>query len=336
MEEADSQKGYLAATTQDQVDDQNEYLEAPIDDEADDQNGYLTGPNDDQNEYLAAPVDDDANDQIDCLGAPSNEGDDDQNYNLKAAPNDIAPSQDEEVSIPVQEESAKTNGDVPPVQDLENIPAPRTLGGFVVDDEDEEEEYTPMLSGHYQNDSTAAEVAQEVEHGHKDDQRLEDVPLSNDLPTTSDLLSSHPQQDQPDSSTVEGNQNSRASVDPTVPTTNGASAEPQITEHAAVVEPSQSPSSSVQAAAALPPSGDPASTVHKARLPNDLIGICEDRIKEDPRGAIDAWVSLISEYRRRNKLDDARRVYERFFEVFPTAVSLFLTAFGMITNDVIG
>jgi cleavage stimulation factor subunit 3 len=62
-------------------------------------------------------------------------------------------------------------------------------------------------------------------------------------------------------------------------------------------------------------------SVPKARLPHDKTGILEDRIKEDPRGDLDAWLSLISEYRKRNKLDDARAVYDRFFKVFPQAVS---------------
>ena len=60
----------------------------------------------------------------------------------------------------------------------------------------------------------------------------------------------------------------------------------------------------------------------KARLPNDRTGILEDRIKEDPRGDLEAWFSLITEHRNRNKLDDARSVYERFFKILPQAVSL--------------
>ena len=59
----------------------------------------------------------------------------------------------------------------------------------------------------------------------------------------------------------------------------------------------------------------------RARLPHDKVGLLEDRIKEDPRGDVDAWTSLITEHRRRGKLDDARKVYERFFVVFPSAVS---------------
>ena len=66
-----------------------------------------------------------------------------------------------------------------------------------------------------------------------------------------------------------------------------------------------------------------APSLPKARLPHDTIGVLEDRIKEDPRGDMDAWLSLIREYRKRGKLDEARSVYERFFVVFPAAVGLY-------------
>lgn len=60
----------------------------------------------------------------------------------------------------------------------------------------------------------------------------------------------------------------------------------------------------------------------KARLPTDIIGMLEDRIKEDPKGDVDAWLSLIQEHRIRSKIEDARATYERFLAVFPSAVSL--------------
>lgn len=59
----------------------------------------------------------------------------------------------------------------------------------------------------------------------------------------------------------------------------------------------------------------------KARLPQDRIGILEDRVAEDPRGDIEAWLSLIEEHRRRHKHDEARAVFDRFLKIFPTAVS---------------
>ena len=66
----------------------------------------------------------------------------------------------------------------------------------------------------------------------------------------------------------------------------------------------------------------PSSAAPKARLPHDKVGLLEDRIKEDDRGDMEAWLSLLGEHRRRGKLDEVRRVYERFFAVFPSAVYL--------------
>ena len=65
----------------------------------------------------------------------------------------------------------------------------------------------------------------------------------------------------------------------------------------------------------------PITAAPRVRLPHDRIGILEDRIKEDPRGALDAWLNLIGEHRKRGKIEDARNAYERFFHVFPAAVS---------------
>ena len=59
----------------------------------------------------------------------------------------------------------------------------------------------------------------------------------------------------------------------------------------------------------------------KSNPAHDKITILEDRVREDPRGAMDAWMSLIADHRMRNKIDEARNVYERFLAVFPQAVS---------------
>ena len=70
---------------------------------------------------------------------------------------------------------------------------------------------------------------------------------------------------------------------------------------------------------AQPPA--PSASAPRPRLPHDTVGILEDRIKEDPRGDLQAWLHLINEHKKRGKVDDARSVYERFLAVFPTAVS---------------
>lgn len=70
------------------------------------------------------------------------------------------------------------------------------------------------------------------------------------------------------------------------------------------------------------PTNTPNAAAPRVRLPHDRIGILEDRIKEDPRGAVDAWLNLIGEHRKRGKIEDARNAYERFFQLFPAAVSM--------------
>lgn len=97
-----------------------------------------------------------------------------------------------------------------------------------------------------------------------------------------------------------------------VPSVDGELANPAV---ATTNTPDITAAPALKKEAVAPPSSTP-----KARLPHDTIGILEDRIKEDPRGDMDAWLSLIGEYRKRGKLDEARSVYERFFAVFPAAV----------------
>ena len=66
----------------------------------------------------------------------------------------------------------------------------------------------------------------------------------------------------------------------------------------------------------------PQAMLPRVRLPHDTVGILEDRIKEDEKGDTEAWLSLINEYKRRGKIDEVRKVYDRFFAVFPQTVSL--------------
>jgi cleavage stimulation factor subunit 3 len=85
--------------------------------------------------------------------------------------------------------------------------------------------------------------------------------------------------------------------------------------------PAQSlPSIQVKIARTPSSAGTPTSAVPKARLAHDTIGILEDRIADDPRGDMDAWLSLLAELRSRNKKEEARRVYGKFFKQFPLAV----------------
>ncbi|KAF2087203.1 Suf-domain-containing protein [Saccharata proteae CBS 121410] len=80
---------------------------------------------------------------------------------------------------------------------------------------------------------------------------------------------------------------------------------------------------------AIPPPPAASEVTSRKRLSQDRVGMLEDRIAEDPRGDIDAWLSLISEHRRKDKLEDARAVYVRFFKVFPSAAEQWIEYVNM-------
>ncbi|KAG0137655.1 hypothetical protein HOY82DRAFT_646841 [Tuber indicum] len=61
------------------------------------------------------------------------------------------------------------------------------------------------------------------------------------------------------------------------------------------------------------------------RLAKDIARQLEDRIAEEPTGDVDAWLALIEEQRKCDKLEDVRAVYERFFGVFPAAADQWIS-----------
>jgi cleavage stimulation factor subunit 3 len=184
------------------------------------------------------------------------------------------------------------------------------MGGFVVESEDEEEEpvEAPKTAGPaLLNASGAAETPQ---------RSITNTP-NNTLPTPDVQLPSA--QDQGASSVFSASVtvNEPAPSVASVPL-NGTTPVPDATKPGAPdllnIE------SARQSAAPVTPAPTSAS-LPKPRLPQDRVGILEDRVAEDPRGDVEAWLSLIEEHRRRHKHDDARAVFERFLKVFPTAVS---------------
>lgn len=163
---------------------------------------------------------------------------------------------------------------------------PKTVGGFIADDSDEEyDAATPVQSAGSLQPSTNT---------------------PNRAISPSPLHASVTQQDLPIPPANQGD-------------STAAQSSLNLPVNLAVTGASSVPNSAVQVPNPTAPS-QPVS-LPKARLPHDRIGILEDRIKEDPRGDLDAWLSLITEHRKRNKLDDARAVYERFLKLFPQAVS---------------
>lgn len=171
---------------------------------------------------------------------------------------------------------------------------PKTIGGFLADDSDDETIALPARSS--SNGLLQAPAAAGPSRS------VSRSPL-NTISTPQDIQKSTRSQ----------------SIPSAVPlTTNAVSSLPSAGDHGDHTRQSVTAQMPISSAAPAGSSGN----VPKARLPHDRAGILEDRIKEDPRGDLDAWLSLITEHRKRNKLDDARAVYERFFKVFPSAVSL--------------
>ncbi len=201
----------------------------------------------------------------------------------------IAPST---IGTTVEPGKSSANGSDPPAKEQKpaflttggSVKHPRTVGGFVIDEDDDEEGETSGLNGSLGNTSSP-KAAQ----------------ASDNTFSTSELPIEKATQDAGLAAPL---------------TVSSAIAPPLSTSH-------RSPLATNASASGTPLNFSTESSfpLPKTRLPQDRVGILEDRIADDPRGDIDAWLNLISELRSRNKLDDARAVYERFFKIFPSAVS---------------
>ncbi|KAL2167227.1 hypothetical protein VTG60DRAFT_1578 [Thermothelomyces hinnuleus] len=70
--------------------------------------------------------------------------------------------------------------------------------------------------------------------------------------------------------------------------------------------------------------GNTSATISAAAGPVtvDKIAQLEERVRDDPRGAMDAWLALIAEYRSKNDIEKSRLIYDRFLAVFPQAADI--------------
>ncbi|KAM0324839.1 hypothetical protein ACHAQA_007805 [Verticillium albo-atrum] len=88
----------------------------------------------------------------------------------------------------------------------------------------------------------------------------------------------------------------------------------------------------VAAASAPPPAASVSPGVNASHIPtatagrdpSDLVGRLEDRVKEDPRGDMDAWLALFAEHRRLSQVDALRQAYDRFVTTFPQAADIWV------------
>ncbi|KAK8175072.1 half-A-TPR repeat-containing protein [Phyllosticta citrichinensis] len=259
---------------------------------------YGNGEDNEQPEQTQPPVEDDDEDYD-----PSNLIPNEAPYDPEAAPQASEQPTPSQSASEAPSRVASANPDA-----NQQVKPPRTMGGFVVDDEDDEEE-TPVAK----QTTTQGAVGSVKGSSHTPERFVSQTPV-NALPSSSSnvpIQNASAAQDQTGVSGVSNGASNGASHTATDPTS---------TDSPSNVN--QSQQAQATAAASAPGNGAPATTFAPsttARLPQDRIGILEDRVAEDPRGDIDSWLNLIGEYWRRDKLEEARATYQRFFKIFPTA-----------------
>ena len=214
------------------------------------------------------------------------------------------------------EENAPLNRQSPPQPEMPQ--KPKTLGGFVLEESDDEQEGQDSPPSQL-NSSTGAESGLgAVAASEAQDVSLRSVPQDNAASSTS--------------------LNGSTTIPVPASTLSPSSLSPQhaLEEQRRTLSPTSSAAQASNVATHPPPSKiansiaptpTPADQLNgsavpaQMRLPHDKVGHLEDRIKDDPKGDINAWEKLISHYYDKGQYDFARNVYNRFFKVFPTAVS---------------
>ncbi|KAF9731403.1 hypothetical protein PMIN04_004877 [Paraphaeosphaeria minitans] len=196
---------------------------------------------------------------------------------------------------------------------------PRTKGGFVDESEDDEDEVPvakPKAGSALLNASGVSESPQRS------------VTLSPNNTHAPQAMSSSSAQDQP----VPGVQSPPVDV----PNVVSSLASATVFNGGTPVPDATKTGSSDQLKTAPAPASAPATTLQaslpKPRLPQDTVGRLEDRVAEDPRGDIEAWLGLVDDHRKRHKVEEARSVFERFFQVFPSAAEIWVQYVNMETE----
>ncbi|KAJ9611979.1 mRNA 3'-end-processing protein rna14 [Cladophialophora chaetospira] len=196
-------------------------------------------------------------------------------------------------------------------QPLPAQPKPRIVGGFEVDDEDEEGS---------QDGKDEADVYDPSEGMDFDVPTPAEAPAV-EAPISLDRTSQSPEQENGNTPVPVQATGSPADADLSSFTPAPGASTDLHAPRAATATPSHAlPDVPTQTS---PPrlhmNGSVAPGLLKSRLAHDVVGILEDRIKDDPRGDLDAYLELIDEFKNRNKQEDVRRVYEDYLKIFPFA-----------------
>lgn len=251
-----------------------------------------------QDQYSGSLTDSKQSENISSTPAPFDSNSPNEAPPAQVLNPDQQPGDDAQNQSPSRDESQQESASMPP----SGAPAQqntKTIGGFVVEDEDEDDKGDPD----YEPPAVLGE----------DMNTMPPQPFpgnANQATSTPDVSFNESAQDPASSKNVSNSSFSPASKNDASPATGQPIHGSQALQ-----------SENAQGSAAPTPTPDPSSTT-RGRLPHDRVGILEDRIQEDPRGDTAAWLELINEHRSRNRIDNAREAYERFLKVFPLAVSI--------------
>ena len=200
----------------------------------------------------------------------------------------------------------------------EQTTKPKTVGGFILEESDDEEDATPAPS--------QLEGTRGAQSGLGEAQ---DLSLGSE-PTPDAVAASFAQQNNGLMGSTTVATSTTASFSAPVSSVTSDIPVPAVQVSTASADQGNVLSPSVQPSAAPTPApkpADSATTSHTAqsaplahRLPHDKVGQLEDRITDDPKADTDAWMTLIAHYKEKDQPDNARKVYERFLAVFPSAV----------------
>jgi cleavage stimulation factor subunit 3 len=200
---------------------------------------------------------------------------------------------------------------------------PKTVGGFILEESDDEEDATPapsQLNGTRGAQSGLGAIATS---------EAQDLSLGSE-PTPDAVVASFAQQNNGLMGSTTVATSTTASFSAPVSSVTSDIPVPAVQVSSALAEQGNVLSPSVQPSVAPTPAPKPtdgmgaSQTTQSAplahRLPHDIVGQLEDRIKDDPKADTDAWMSLIAHYKEKDQPENVRKVYERFLAVFPSAV----------------
>jgi cleavage stimulation factor subunit 3 len=274
--------------------------------------------------FNAEDDNDDSYDPSATVSGNAADEDDEEEYEPgfeNATPPHETPAHSTTASAQPSQQVSRTPSAAPNV--AEQSAKPKTVGGFILEESDDEEDATPapsQLNGTRGAQSGLGAIATS---------EAQDLSLGSE-PTPDAVAASFAQQNNGLTGSTTLATSTTASFSAPVSSVTSDIPVPAVQVSTATAEQGNVLSPSVQPSAAPTPAPKPAenaSTSHTAqsaplahRLPHDKVGQLEDRITDDPKADTDAWMTLIAHYKEKDQPDNARKVYERFLAVFPSAV----------------